>query len=135
MTIAAIVIIIIGIIGLIIGIVLWIASYRDGEDGEGITIGIIIAFVAVIMIVCPIPIVYSNTEAGKRSYKDQQSNFEGGIERVIKVYDINGTLIKEYEGTFDIETSNDAKYMLFDDSHGKRHIIYNTTGTVIIDEK
>lgn len=132
MTIAEIVILIIGIIGLIIGIVFCIASYRDGEDGEGILIGIIIAIVAVIMII--VPIVYSNTEAGKRAYKDQQSNFEGGIERVIKVYDINGTLIQEYEGTFDIETSND-KYILFDDSLGKRHIIYNTTGTVIIDEK
>lgn len=132
MTIAEIVILIIGIIGLIIGIVLCIASYRDGEDGEGILIGIIIAIVAVIMIIGPI--VYSNTEAGKRAYKDQQSNFEGGMERVIKVYDINGTLIQEYEGTFDIETSNE-RFILFDDSLGKRHIIYNTTGTVIIDEK
>lgn len=133
MTIAGIVTLIIGIIGLIIGIVLCIASYRDGEDGEGILIGIIIAIVAVIMII--VPIVYSNTEAGKRAYKDQQSNFEGGMERVIKVYNINGNLIQEYEGTFDIETDNSHNYILFDDSLGKRHIIYNTTGTVIIDEK
>lgn len=30
-----------------------------------------------------------NTESGKRAYKDQQSNLSGGIERVVRVYDVN----------------------------------------------
>lgn len=75
-----------------------------------------------------------NTESGKRAYKDQQSNLSGGIERVVRVYDMEGDLIQEYRGKFDVETDN-GSYVLFDDEQGKRHIIYYTTGTVIIDEQ
>lgn len=69
----------------------------------------------------------------KRLVKDLTSNVSGGIPRHVKVYDINGELIEEYKGTFDIETTNN-NYILFDDENGLRHIIYFTTGTVIIDE-
>ncbi|MPN22300.1 hypothetical protein SDC9_169683 [bioreactor metagenome] len=75
----------------------------------------------------------SGTEAGKRAYKDQQSNVSGGIERTVRVYDFEGDLIQEYTGKFDVET-DDESYILFDDASGKRHIIYYTTGTIIIDE-
>ena len=74
-----------------------------------------------------------NTEAGARALKDQQSNFNAGIERVVKVYDVNGELIEQYEGRFDVETT--SSYVLFDDENNKRHMIYYTTGTIIIDEK
>lgn len=80
------------------------------------------------------PIVYSNTESGKRALKGQNSNFNSGIERVVSVYDINGKLIEQYEGKFDVETDND-NYILFDDEEGRRHIIFYKTGTVIVDEK
>ena len=75
----------------------------------------------------------TSTEGGKRLIKDLTSNVSGGIPRHVKVYDINGELIEEYKGTFDVETTND-NYILFDDENGLRHIIYFTTGTVIIDE-
>ena len=52
----------------------------------------------------------------------------------MSVYDINGILIKQYDGKFDIETDRN-NYILFDDETGKRHVIYYTTGTVIVDEK
>ena len=74
------------------------------------------------------------TEAGKRAYKDQQSNIAGGIERTVRVFDVNGELIESYSGKFDVETNAEANYVLFDDEAGKRHMIYYTTGTVIIDE-
>lgn len=75
-----------------------------------------------------------NTESGKRAYKDQQSNLNGGITRTVQVYDVNGQLIKEYSGKFDVETDKET-YVLFDDEDGKRHIVYFTTGTIVIDEK
>ncbi len=75
----------------------------------------------------------SSTEKGKRTIKDFTSNVSGGIPRQVKVYDIKGELIEEYKGTFDIETTHN-NYILFDDENGLRHIIYFTTGTVIIDE-
>ncbi|MCD8082214.1 MAG: hypothetical protein LUE86_01485 [Clostridiales bacterium] len=56
----------------------------------------------------------------------------GGISRLVRVYDMEGDLIEEYAGTFDVET--DEHYVLFDDEKGKRHMIYYTTGTIIIDE-
>ena len=97
----------------------------------------ITAFVAGILLGAALiigPIIYSNTEAGKRALKDQKSNFGDGIERTIKVVDISGDVIQEYSGKFDVETDND-RYILFDDQDGKRHIIYFGTSTIIIDEK
>jgi hypothetical protein len=76
----------------------------------------------------------SCTEACDRTCKDIGSNYNGGLYRTVKVYDINGNLIAEYEGKFDVETDNES-YILWDDELGKRHIIYYTTFNVIIDEK
>lgn len=133
MTIGLIIVIVLGVIVGIVGTIWGISAYLDGEQVDAIIIIVIALITCAIMIIGSL--VYSHTEAGKRDYKDQQSNFGGGIERTIKVYDINGNLIQEYEGTFDIETDTNSNYILFDDSLGKRHIIYNTTGTVLIDEK
>ena len=76
---------------------------------------------------------YGNTQSGKRAFKSQESNFGDGIERIVKVYDVNGQLITEYDGKFDITYDDDR--ILFDDENGKRHVIYYPTGTVIIDER
>lgn len=76
---------------------------------------------------------YNNTASGARAIKDQQSEFNNGIERHIVVKDYSGGVIAEYEGKMDIETDNET-YVLFDDEEGKRHIIYNTTGFILIDE-
>ena len=76
---------------------------------------------------------FNNTAAGRRAYKSQESNFNNGIERVVRVYDVNGKLITEYDGKFDITYDNDR--ILFDDQNGKRHVIYYPTGTVTVDEK
>jgi cell division protein FtsI/penicillin-binding protein 2 len=75
---------------------------------------------------------YKNFESGKRAIKTQESNLKGGINREIKVYDINGKEIETFKGKFDIEYDDDR--ILFDDENGNRHIIYYPTGTVIINE-
>lgn len=75
----------------------------------------------------------NNTESGKRTQKSWKSETSGGIERVVTVYDVNGKLIQKYEGKFDVDY--DAERIIFDDENGKRHVVYYTTGTVIIDEK
>ena len=76
---------------------------------------------------------YRSTESGKRALKSQESNFNQGIERKVEVYDVDGDLIKTYEGKFDVDYDSDR--IIFDDEDGKRHVIYYPTGTVIIDEK
>ena len=75
----------------------------------------------------------SCSESCARSCKDYQSDYGGGLHRTVRVYDIDGDLVAEYSGKFDIETDNES-YILWDDDHGKRHIIYFSTFNIIIDE-
>lgn len=75
---------------------------------------------------------YSKTESGKRAMKSWQSELNEGISREVRVYDVNGNLIQEYKGKFDVDYDDDR--IIFDDQDGKRHVIYYPTGTVIIDE-
>ena len=135
MTIGAIVSIVFGVVFLIGGLALGIYIISDGSTGAGITTIVIALLLAAALIITPF--VYMGTETGKRALKDQKSNFNNGIERIVKVYDVSGELIEQYEGKFDIEVSNSSgtPYIVFDDDKGKRHIIYYTTGTIIVDEK
>lgn len=64
-----------------------------------------------------------------------QSEVEGDLYRVVKVYDMQGEQIAEYKGKFDLEEQQtDGVTKIKFDNDGKRHIIYCSTGTVIIDE-
>lgn len=132
MTIGSWILCVLGVVTVILGVIFAINLAKDDESGSAVGALIMAVIVGGAMIVGPI--VYSTTEKGQRALKDQESNFTGGISRTVEVYDINGNLIKSYEGKFDIETDKD-NYILFDDENGQRHIIYFTTGTIIVDEK
>lgn len=133
MTIASIVFVVIAAIcGLVVAGFLFWAAMEEQSIGY-VLYGVVALLVAAA--ICFGTCWYQlNTESGKRAYKDQQSNLSGGISRTVQVYDVNGELIKEYEGKFDVETDKQT-YILFDDEDGKRHIVYFTTGTIMIDEK
>ena len=94
-----------------------------------ITILLIVIFVLILMSCWYLTF----TECVRRNVKYFTGHVSGVITRHVRVYDFSGGLLEEYKGTFDIETTND-KYILFDDENNLRHIIYFTTGTVIIDE-
>ena len=129
MTIGAIIIDVI-ILLVIISIALWV-----GADFESAIGGIITFVIGIILLMCIIfgELWYFNsTESGKRSLKSQESNLKGGITRHVEVFDVNGKLIKKYQGKFDIDYDDDR--IVFDDEKGQRHIIYYPTGTVIVDE-
>ena len=64
-----------------------------------------------------------------RELKTIGSDFSGGLNRTVTVYDNHGNVIKEYSGKIDVETSENK--VLFD-LNGKRTIIYNAT--VIVQE-
>lgn len=135
MTIGMILCLVFGIIIIGVGISLGVYSINNIETGSGIAIIIIGVIIGIAMSAGSF--IYSQTESGKRAIKDQKSEFNGGIERILTVYDISGNIIEQYEGKFDVKmTQNDQNsYIKFDDENGKRHLIYYTTGTVIIDEK
>lgn len=132
MTIRMIVAIVFGVLVLVVSIGTLIYGFANNEVGMGV--GVFIAGLTIGLVLIITSIVYFNTAAGQRAYKDQQSNFNvNQITREVIVYDINGDVITTYTGKFDIETDNE-KYILFDDEDGLRHIIYYTTGTVIVNE-
>ena len=87
----------------------------------------IICMLVVALLLC------SCSESCARSCKDFQSDHNGGLYRTVKVYDIDGELVAEYTGKFDIETDH-STYILWDDEMGKRHIVYFSTFNIIIDE-
>lgn len=132
MTIWAIIgIIVVGLIGLGAAIMLCAFAYKEKSVGfwiVGAILGVLTIGVCIL-----IGWWNLNSASGRRAYKDQESNLNGGIERIVTVYDINGDIIETYKGKFDIETDRES-YILFDDEQGLRHIIYYTTGTITVDE-
>ena len=102
------------------------------ESGVGITIGGLIGVIISLFLLMGMHWYYGNTQSGARAMKSQESNFNNGIQRKVTVFDMEGDVIAEYEGRFDIEYDDDR--ILFDDENGLRHIIYYPTGTVLVDE-
>ena len=72
----------------------------------------------------------SNNAAFRRTLKSVRSNYGGGLDRTITVYDYNGNEIKSWSGKFDVQESETRVF--FDNENGKRVIIYN--GIVINEE-
>ena len=74
-----------------------------------------------------------NKASTRRWFRDIRSEFNNGMERTITVYDMNGDVIKEYNGKFDVEIENQK--IKFDEADGTRHIVVVGSGTVCIDDK
>ena len=89
---------------------------------------LLVILIAVVLLVF---MLTSCTESTQRNLKSIQSNWTGGLNRKVEVYDYNGGLIKSWEGKFDVkETDRNSVY--FDDAYGKRVII---SGGIIINEE
>lgn len=73
----------------------------------------------------------SCTESQQRHLKSVKSNWTGGLNRTVTVYDYNGQKIKSWSGHFDVkETDRNSVY--FDTEDDKRVII---SGGIIINEE
>lgn len=116
------------------GIVWW--AFRDGTGKHPARLLWMIpaaAIAGVIIWYCMFWL-YS-TESGARAQKTFDSQVHGGLERHVTVYDVEGDILQEYDGKFDVEEDYEAGIVKVKfDEGGKRHIIYSNTGTVIIDE-
>ena len=119
------------IITLILIIVGLGVGFSAGGVKETLVGGIIGVLISLIVWVC-VGWYYNSTEAGKRARKSQDSNFNGGIIRRVRVYDMDGDLLAEYTGKFDVDYGDER--ILFDDENNQRHVIYFKSGTVIVDE-
>lgn len=76
---------------------------------------------------------YSSTASGMRALKDQESNFNQGLNREITITAEDGREIYHYKGKCDIETQD--RYILFEGEDGLRRTIYwGVTDTIVIEE-
>ena len=64
-----------------------------------------------------------------RAIKDVESDLNGGLNRVVKVYDFNGNEMKTFKGKIDLEP-NDSGVVKFE-LDGKRYMYYNAFVEVI----
>ena len=120
------------LVAIIIAVVVMILITCESVGARVTTI--ICGFLASLLLLFGFMWWFANTESGKRAMKTQESNFDGGIRRSVKVYDAVGNILQEYKGTFDVDFSGDEQRILFDDENGMRHVIYFKTGTVIVEE-
>lgn len=65
----------------------------------------------------------------QRSWKSMKSNYGGGLNRCVIVYDYNGNELRRWEGKFDVSESENEVYF---DYNNKRVIIHNG---IVIDEE
>lgn len=73
-------------------------------------------------------------ESLDRLKKDMSSEFGGGLEREIIVRNMNGEIIEQYAGKFDVV--HDDERIKFIDEQGKLHLIYySELNTITITEK
>ena len=69
-----------------------------------------------------------------RTVKNYESDWSGGLERELTVYDATGGVLYQQRGKFDIQESDDGTKIIYDDENGLRHNIYLGSGTVVVNE-
>lgn len=64
-----------------------------------------------------------------RACKSCNSNMNGGLNRIVNIYSLDGNLIATYEGLIDIDDNSNGSIMF--DLDGKRYVYYNAIIEVI----
>lgn len=126
--------IIFGIVVAGLAFVVWLVWYGNRNAVATIVSAIVAAIVA-FGIFFGMRWYYGSTAGGLRAMKDQQGDLENGLERTIKVYNIDGKEIWNYSGKMDLAYDGDGSIYYDDAKTGKRTIIYNPTGITIVEEK
>lgn len=85
--------------------------------------------VAILGCIAAILVSGASCSSCERMGKDIGSDFSGGLNRVINVYNADGKIIKTYKGKVDME-SNDSGVAKFE-LNGKRYMYYNCFVEVI----
>ena len=64
----------------------------------------------------------------ERELKSCQSEFNGGLDRIVKVYNLNGEIMATYEGRIDLATNDGCVQFEY---NGKRIIWYNAIVEIV----
>lgn len=129
MTVGAIILLaMLGVFGLIAVIVIFATT--DSKCG---IIALLVFVLVMLACIFGFKWYYSSTASGARALKDQESNFNNGLNREITITAEDGREIYHYKGKCDIETQD--RYILFEGDDGLRRTIYwGITDTIIIEE-
>lgn len=129
MTVGAIILLaMLGVFGLIA--VIGIFATTDSKCG---IIALLVFVLVMLACIFGFKWYYSSTASGARALKDQESNFNNGLNREITITAEDGREIYHYKGKCDIETQD--RYILFEGEDGLRRTIYwGITDTIIIEE-
>ncbi len=98
-------------------------SNRENKRFVGIIVGVVAVFLVITVIL--------NKASVQRTLKSINSEYAGGLDRTVTVYDYSGNEITSYTGKIDVEDSETGGKVKFD-LDGKRTIIYG--GIVIVQE-
>lgn len=110
-------------------------TYGSTYKAKPTIIAALVGILVAILIFVGMGIYNTHTESGKRAVKTWESEKSGGLNRIVHVYDMEGDEIATYKGKFDVEENADAGIVKVKfDLNGERHIIYGSTGTIVIDE-
>jgi len=104
-----------------------IQGSKKGATNPGCFLLILSAIVS-ITIICSLGYYFS--ASFRRTIKSNISNWTGGLERTLTLYDYEGKVIRTWSGKFDI--SNSEEEVLFD-LDNKRVIIHG--GIVVVEER
>ena len=93
----------------------------------------------IFILVTTIMVVFSSCgESFDRTMKDFQSDYNGGLNRRVTVYDYDGQVIKSWEGKFDTQMGDTSgvPYVKFDmpDSTGRKHRVIIQGGIIVNEE-
>lgn len=94
-------------------------------------LGMLIGTIAVLLVAGGCTWYLTQTASGSRSVKSAVSDVSGGLDRTVKVYDLNGKLIEEYHGRIDVRPSETSGRVVFD-LNGERITI---DGGIVITEE
>ncbi len=104
------------------------AGHTAGKKGNGFgKKGWFVGGGFLVLVLCMI-LVATNSASCQRSLKTWKSEYTGGLDRIVNVYDMEGDLIATYEGKIDIQ-ENDSKVLF--ELNGKRYTYYNCLVEVI----
>ena len=77
-------------------------------------------------------LIFVHKASVERQMKSFSSEYSGGLNRVVTVYDYNGDEITSYTGKIDIEETETPNKVKFD-LDGKRTVVYG--GIVVVQEQ
>lgn len=86
-------------------------------------------WIAFIVIALMLVSVLCGCASIQRDLKDIDSNFSGGLDRVVTVYNANGEVLKTYEGKIDLAPTEGGIVKF--DLNGQRIMYYNCYVEVI----